>query len=533
MTDFDKNAAEYLEQTRLQLERKQKLSKYVEIPFLSISNSAEQVFLNPALDASAIDPRKATEADYATAPLLRVDAVITADGVKDEMIRRPAGRNSCFIDWISITMQSDTFDNAKTTSQVLGHFRQSAIIENAADVLKDIFGFGIEGENKTGRNFYERSFTLEHNAGFICIGGQNDTVMISINGTGCTYGKDGWEEHLHAWLNLFAREFKITRVDLAHDDLYGEYTDIDWFNNQHTIGGFTRGGRPPSVEWRGDWKKPNGKGRTLYIGSRHSAQLCRIYEKGKQLGDPNSKWLRTEVQYSSRGMLIGSDVLIAPNEFFSVTYPCFSIFEFEGETKKFERIDKQDLMTWQQAIDLVKTQYGRYLYFFRDVFDDDTALLDVLTDIKNTAVPERIDALTIPKLSHQAGVNTMQDKIELNGITYDVDELTERTLVVYGAQPTDYEKWKFIDVIVQLRNKKTDAGGYAQTIYRYADLADIHKFHEHQYPYKLKVKMASTVDKKGNELNEIVWADFANATELELVDRKPPMANKPLNVGAK
>lgn len=127
----------------------------------------------------------------------------------------------------------------------------------------------------------------------------------------------------------------------------------------------------------------------------------------------------------------------------------------------------------------------------------------------------------------------MQDKIELNGITYDVDELTERTLVVYGAQPTDYDKWKFIDVIVQLRNKKTDAGGYAQTIYRYADLADIHKFHEHQYPYKLKVKMASTVDKKGNELNEIVWADFANAIELELVDRKPPMANKPLNVGAK
>jgi len=400
MIDFEKNAAEYLELTRLQLERKEKLSKYVEIPFLSVSNSSEQVFLNPALDASAIDPRKATQADYVAVPLLRVDAVITADGVQDEMIRRPAGRNSCFIDWISITMQSDTFDNAKTTGQVLGHFRQSAIIENAGDVLKDIFGFGIDSENKNGRNFYDRSFNLEHNAGFICIGGQNDTLMISINGTGCTYGKHGWEEHLHAWLNLFAREFKITRVDLAHDDLYGEYTDIDWFNNQHTIGGFTRGGRPPSVEWRGDWKKPNGKGRTLYIGSRHSAQLCRIYEKGKQLGDTQSKWLRTEVQYSSRGMLIGSDVLITPNQFFSVTYPCFSIFEFEGETKKFERIDKQDLMTWQQAIDLVKTQYGRYLHFFRDVFDDDTALLDVLTDIKNTAVPERIDALTIPKLSH-------------------------------------------------------------------------------------------------------------------------------------
>ncbi len=401
MTDFDKNAAEYLERTRLQLERKEKLSKHVHIPFLSVSNSAEQVFLNPALDASAIDPRKATEADYTASPLLRVDAVITADGVQDEMIRRPSGRNNCFIDWISITMQSDTFDNAKTTSQVLEHFRQSALIENVGDVLFDIFGFAVAGENRNGRNFYDRSFNLTHNAGFICIGGQNNTIMISINGTGCTYGKNGWEEHLHAWLNLFAREFKITRVDLAHDDLNGDYTDVDWFNNQHTIGGFTRGaGRPPSVEYRGDWKKPNGKGRTLYLGSRQSSKFCRIYEKGKQLGDVNSKWLRTEVQYSSRGMLIDVDVLVKPNEYFSVTYPCFSIFEFEGEVKKFERIEKQDLMTWDQAITLVKHQYGRYLHFFRDVFKDDNALLDVLTDIENTAIPERIDALTIPKLSH-------------------------------------------------------------------------------------------------------------------------------------
>lgn len=400
MTDFEKNASEYLEWTRRQLERKEQLSKSVEIPFLAVANSNRQVFLNSALDASAIDPRLATETDYKEVPLLRVDAVITADGVQDEMIRRPSGRNSCFIDWISITMQSDAFANDKTSSQLAEQFRQSAIIDNASDVLTDIFGFGVEGENKNGRNFYDRSFNLTHNAGFICIGGQNNTVMISINGTGCTYGRHGWEAHLHAWLKLFARDFKITRVDLAHDDLYGDYTSVDWFNDQHTIGGFNRGGAAPVVEYRGDWKRPNGKGRTLYIGSRQSAQFCRMYEKGKQLGDKASDWLRTEVQYSSRGMLIDVDVLVKPNEFFSITYPCFSIFEIEGEVRKFERIDKQDLMTWEQAIDLVKKQYGRYLYFFRDVFDNDTALLDVLTDIENKAVPERIDTLTIPKLSH-------------------------------------------------------------------------------------------------------------------------------------
>lgn len=125
----------------------------------------------------------------------------------------------------------------------------------------------------------------------------------------------------------------------------------------------------------------------------------------------------------------------------------------------------------------------------------------------------------------------MNDSIVLNGVTYDVDELTERTLIVYGAQPTNYEQWQFIDVLVQLRNKKADAGGTAQAIYRYAQLADLNKFHEHQYPYKVNVKMAATVDKKGNEVNEIVWADFANAQEMQLLPRKSDI--KPLNQPAK
>lgn len=130
----------------------------------------------------------------------------------------------------------------------------------------------------------------------------------------------------------------------------------------------------------------------------------------------------------------------------------------------------------------------------------------------------------------------MSEVIELNGEVYDVDDLFERVLVVKGAQPTDYEEWKFIDVLVDLRNKKPNAGGVAQAAYRYRDLADLNKFHEHEYPYKLKVKMASTVDKKGNQVQEIVWADFANATELELAPRKSPMPNKPvttMNLGAK
>lgn len=399
MTDFDKNAKAYMEAIKAKQDMKLPKADVV-IPFYSVANSSKQVLLNPALDASAIDPRTATEADYKVYPLLNTYGVITADGLQTEMIRRPAKGEKCVIDWLSVTMQAYTFENDRTSDQVHESFRQSALIDNVSHVLHDIFGFGIDNENKSGRNFYERSYTLEHNAGFVCIGGQNDTIMISINGVGCTYGKEGWEAHFNAWLNLFCQEPKITRIDLAHDDLYGEYTNIDWFNEQHTIGGFTNGGRPPSVEFRGDWKKPNGKGRSLYIGSRDSSKFTRIYEKGRQLGDKDSQWLRTEVEYKSRDIFIPLEVLTNPSQYFLASYPCFHIFDGQVDVSKFDRVEKQDLMTFQQAIDILKNQYGRYLYFFRHVYDDDAVLLDLLTDIKNKAVPERIDPLTIPKLSH-------------------------------------------------------------------------------------------------------------------------------------
>ena len=55
--------------------------------------------------------------------------------------------------------------------------------------------------------------------------------------------------------------------------------------------------------------------------------------------------------------------------------------------------------------------------------------------------------------------------------------------------------------------------------------------------------MISTVDKKGNQLNEIVWVDFANIEELVTITRKEheafekwkaQLANKHANVtGAK
>ncbi|MFW2002610.1 replication initiation factor domain-containing protein [Acinetobacter ursingii] len=94
---------------------------------------------------------------------------------------------------------------------------------------------------------------------------------------------------------MYADRPKITRIDYAYDDLEGAIVSPDWADLQDTLGGFQMGGRPPSFQTAGNWKRPDGSGRTAYIGKRESSKYCRIYEKGKQLGDKDSLWTRVEV----------------------------------------------------------------------------------------------------------------------------------------------------------------------------------------------------------------------------------------------
>ena len=87
---------------------------------------------------------------------------------------------------------------------------------------------------------------------------------------------------------------RMTRWDGAVDDYIGK-RGIDWAVDQDKCGGFNAGGAQPRCRQNGNWIKPDGKGRTLYIGERKNGNMGRIYEKGKQLGDPNSRWTRFEV----------------------------------------------------------------------------------------------------------------------------------------------------------------------------------------------------------------------------------------------
>lgn len=332
---------------------------------------------------------------YAKTPLDDTDAVVIDGEIKTVLVRKPMQGEKCVIDWLNVVLSVHDFapkDNSSLSDTALENY----VISRLSQKLLKIIGFGIDTENATGRNFYRRSFNLEHGAGVVCIGGQKNTILVMINGTGCNYANIDYELELFDWLDSLSHAV-ITRIDLAYDSLDEPFLTVDLFNIIHTKGGFTKGGRTPDVEHRGNWKKPNGRGRTLYIGSRQSSKFCRIYEKGKQLGNKDSNWLRVEVEFKARDIFIPLSILLNPTDYMVAAYPCFYLIQEDTPLDRYEVRDNNELLTFAKALSLLKNQYGRYIHFFRHCFKDDSVLLDILTDIPNKSPPDKLDMLTIPK----------------------------------------------------------------------------------------------------------------------------------------
>jgi len=151
--------------------------------------------------------------------------------------------------------------------------------------LNKAFGFSISSSRNKGYLGYSDSWDLGHkyskSYGVLATCGQTqgNTCLVSLSGSGCTPVND-WQAVYDLLVSLNA---KITRVDLAHDDFDGIY-NITAALEMWALGQFTTSGRPPNAQYVDDFD--SGKGKTLYIGNRANGKLLRVYEKGKQLGDP-------------------------------------------------------------------------------------------------------------------------------------------------------------------------------------------------------------------------------------------------------
>jgi phage replication initiation protein len=182
--------------------------------------------------------------------------------------------------------------------------------------VSGLLGRGIFGFDQSMK-LYTRVGSSEFAIGCLAFGGeaQKGRWMFQLTGSGCSV--------VPCWRRLVrllrALDARLTRLDLALDCLHGEYTVNDAVQMYHE-GDFNSGGRSPSTALAGDWLGGHA-GRTLYVGKAVNGKMLRVYEKGMQLGDPDSDWVRFEVQLGNRDRVIPFEAITLRDAFLAGCYP--------------------------------------------------------------------------------------------------------------------------------------------------------------------------------------------------------------------
>lgn len=215
-------------------------------------------------------------------------------------------------------------------------------------------------------NFFPRSATLVDETGSVAgkVGVADDgRVCFSLTGQGCV--------HVPSWGLVRARleelGARLTRLDIAVDDLTGETFKVEDFKQAHLEGAFVSNGRPPLARFVDDMG--SGKGCTLYIGQKGHKELC-VYEKGKQLGDPESDHTRCELRLYAHRLELPLEALTSPGKYFGAAYPILVQFVI-GE---IERLEVKEQMVNASAVALkrfLRNQCGTGLHLIVDALGDE------------------------------------------------------------------------------------------------------------------------------------------------------------------
>lgn len=329
-------------------------------------------------------------------PVPYMHMVMTSRGPRPVQCRLPADNEIAVVDWVNFTDTVETMgirflDEDLIIDEKERNFQIALEIDKHIDY---IFGLQLTFADKGMKNRYQSSFEIGDKCGFVCVGGQRNTYLVMLTGRGCAMATEGWERRLYTFLNNTAKRGKITRIDLAHDDFDGTKINVDWGNMQDGLGGFQNGNRPPNIEFKGNWKRPTGRGRTLNIGSRESGKYLRLYEKGRAEGDPDDNWQRAEVEFKAKDRVLPYDMLLAPSEYFIAAYPCFLSLAEDKQPARIQTMVKSAQINAKAALEIIKHQYGKYINIFKQVFEPQE-LIDIISCSDPLAYPARLDHVLI------------------------------------------------------------------------------------------------------------------------------------------
>lgn len=283
-----------------------------------------------------------------------------------EVPQRRGIQDGVFIDWLSITFHQDTLVKIAGCPLV----SDTEYMYVLSRKLEEILGFGITRKCKSkGNKFYESMYRLgsdDVDYGEVHYGGQRDTVLIELKGVGCNLAQAGWEARMMQFLENAVRP-RITRIDLALDFFDGQYTperalldhDNGFFDNHNM--------RPKSEMVGSAWRKEDGTGKTFYVGRKKNSRFVRVYEKGRQLGDKESPWVRFEIQFNHGDIEIPFEILTDEGGYFCGAFPICSTFKNMPQEKRFEPRSKALNLTFGHKLKHAKNAVGKLVNFMSDL----------------------------------------------------------------------------------------------------------------------------------------------------------------------
>lgn len=363
----------------------QKISK-------TAQNTAEST---PFYNIGVADTQQASESWAFPRHLDNYQLISTPQGVVPVLRCSPIENNVVGLDWVTFSFCQSTFGDKYVQLQPEQvELSIGDAIETWLDqILFEIFGFGIAQKRDKGMHWNKYGYDLQDNLGVVLYGHNNKRITVQINGTGCALARKSWNEQLYKFLKVQAKTPKLNRVDIAFDDFESEWVSVDLANEWDTQDLFWCGGRNSEVNHLGDWKRINGKGRTLTIGNRSSSKFLRFYERGKKEGDSLSLWTRAELELKSTDRYLPLDVLLSPSTYFKGAYPalealCNKLNEFVAP-EKCELVKKQATINVDKALEIVKHQFGKYIRQFRKFINDEDLLNTISSD--KDVVPKRLN----------------------------------------------------------------------------------------------------------------------------------------------
>ena len=248
----------------------------------------------------------------------------------------------------------------------------------------------IQNFHPTGKgwNGYKERHTIigagDADFGLVALGGksQRGSLHVELNAQACALFSD-WPA-LKAWGEQC--KANITRIDLAHDDLTGETASINTGLAWLESGLFNLNGRPAKARLIDDLG--SGDGKTMYVGKRANGKMLRIYEKGKQLGDSQSPWVRVEAELRNKSRVIPWEALTRPGNYLAGAYPCLAYLSERQD--KIKAIAKAVEISLESSVEHLHQTGGKLINLLMHVHSGDA--FAVVDELKRPGIPQRLKA---------------------------------------------------------------------------------------------------------------------------------------------